>query len=113
MAEDNKDKIRSVTPPLLNWYATSLNASPLSDSDSISPYETVNSAISKLQTMLEHKLTQGLGTFSKHFDKGKDCISLQEACSEVELNITEILSTQTYRNLEIEYGDCDRLYSLK
>lgn len=112
MVDPNLDKIRSATPPMINWSAASLNTSPTSDSDSSSPYETINSAISKLQTMLKHKINQGLGTFSKHFDKVKDFLSIQEASNQVEQNLTDILSTQSYRNIETEYHDCDRLYSM-
>jgi hypothetical protein len=112
MVDENTEKIRPATPPLINWYATSLNTSPSSDSEASPPYETISSAISKLQVMLDEKISQGLGTFSKHFDKGKACHSLQDACNEAEQNLADILNTQTYRNIEKEFDDCDRLYRL-
>ena len=111
MVEKKTEKIRPATPPLINWYATSLDTSPSSDSEA-SPYETISSAVSKLQTMLDEKISQGLGTFSKHFDKGRASQSIQDACNEAEQNLPDILITQTYRNIEKEFDDCDRLYRL-
>lgn len=112
MVEKNTEKIRPGTPPLINWYATSLDTSPSSDSEASPPYETISIAVSKLQTMLDEKISQGLGTFSKHFDKGKGYQPISDACKEAEQNLADILNTQTYRNIEKEFDDCDRLYRL-
>ncbi len=104
------EKIRPSTPPIINWYATSLDTSPSSDSETSPPYDTINPALFRLQAYLDEKLR--LGTFHRHLNKTKNFQSIEEACNAVELNFNEILNTQTIRNIEKEYQECDRLYKL-
>lgn len=105
------------TPPVIDWFCRSMAASSSSDSETDYPFQTVTSAISKLEMLQNENITYDLIEISDQpYRLNEDRYSgmnLVKKSNEIETSPEQILNHQIHRDLETEFQDCERLYNLR
>lgn len=117
MAQRSENNERGGSPPVQDWICHSMAGSSSSESEDGYPYETILSAISKLEQLEKENITCDLLEISdgRYRLSGGSIpgLRIEELCNEIQASQEEVLKHQIYRDLEREYQDCERLYSLR